>query len=855
MLSAGWVRDLRDRRAGTMVLIGALLVAVLVASIGTGYTVSRPLNDTGGAVVAKGNTVAYVNGESGQVEAEARALVSGKAELETVTLADGRVAVVDNTTDQVWLVDTATMQPQSAPITRGGGEAGTGRSDPKNGLTVVAGPRHSYLVDTKNGTVEEIDARGMPKAPTQVPGGATRTAVPDGSDGVWVLNTDRLVMHIRDGQVQRQVDSGGRVEHLTLADGAPIAVTDSGELLRIAANPVLKVPGEPVPHGNHVVVGSPEGAGRWILIVDRRAGELVTIDPHTGSRRVFSDLPRSGPTHNLGAPVVAGDTVYVPDHATHTVYVRNAATGEARSDIPVPGKSTTFSLEVHGEKVWANDQNDRRAVVIGPDGNPRRVDKGTGEGLTDTTTPEVTAPGSSAPEPVPPAPKPGSPDPEPVSPASGSGRPPALPAPPDPEPGPEPDQRPAPEQVSVPDIRAGTGKDEACQRIEEAGLLCSAVAAGSDGPTDEVIDTEPPGGTRVVPGQRVLVRHYGPTTVPDVVGRFTADACREIEASQLSCASQPNPEPAASPAQLDVVATQDPAARTEAPTGSPVTVRYWDRAVLGDYTSRPGAQACADIKATYRRVECTVIEGQTEAQSGGLAAGTGYAQSPVPGTAIRMGETVTITVVKGSARVPDVRNMSQAQACQTLQSAGYGCDARADAIARNAVVTTQDTAPGTPMDGGTVVIHYAPFEPVALRLYQSDTGEPVYILRPDGQPHERYTHPYGNILGYGYQHQSEQPGSWMIFGHFCVQDKNTCLGWSTNHYQSRSDQVFHAGWQGPTQNARFITPAGPDQCAAGQVPIYRFANFKGRDRDYILGTSAPPGYTDYSEFLGCLWSP
>ncbi|MGH3916161.1 MAG: PASTA domain-containing protein [Pseudonocardiaceae bacterium] len=857
VLSAGWVRDLRDRRAGTMVLIGAVVLAVFAASVGAGYTVSRPLNDTGGAVLAKGNTVAYVNGESARVEAEARALAPGKAPLETVTLSDGRVAVVDNESKQVWIVDTATMEPQGAPITRGTGEAGTGRSNPRDALTVVAGQQHSYLVDAGAGTVEEIDPRGMPRSPIHVPGGA-RTAVPDGADGVWVLNNDGMVVHVRDGQVQRQVDTGGRVEHLTMADGGPIAITDSGELLHIGADPLVGIAGGPVPHGPNVTVGSPQGAGRWILIVDERAGELIAVDPRTGTRQVFSDLPPNGPEHNLGEPVIVGDTVYIPDHAAHLVYVRNAATGETGRPIEVPGSSSKISLEVHGEKVWANDQNDRRAVVIGPDGKPRSVDKGTGKDLTDTTNPQLPTPGSPSPGPVSPAPEPappvvGPPPPvrSPPPPAGEPGRSPFLPAPPEPD----PDEPRVPEQVTVPDIRPGTNKDDACRRIEEAGLPCSAVAAGSDGPTNEVIDTDPPGGTRVPAGHRVLVRHYGPTTVPDVISRFTADACRAIEASGLSCASQPNTEPAASPSELDVVATQDPAARTEAATQSPVTVRYWDRAALGDYRNRPGAEACAELKATYRRVECVVVEGQTEAQSG-LAPGVAYDQSPTPGAAVRMGETVTITVVKTSQHVPPVEGLglSKDQACQRLAEAGYGCDARADVINRNAVVTAQDTRPGTAMDGGTVVIHYSPYEPVALRLYKSDTGDPVFTVRPDGQPYNRYSQP-GDILGYGYAAEWDQPGSWMIWDHYCTSNKNTCLGWSSNHYQSRDNQIYHSGWDGPQETARFIAPAGAGTCAAGQIPMYRFANFKDRDRDYIVGTSAPAGYTDYQEFLGCLWSP
>ncbi|MGH3659968.1 MAG: PASTA domain-containing protein, partial [Micromonosporaceae bacterium] len=350
-----------------------------------------------------------------------------------------------------------------------------------------------------------------------------------------------------------------------------------GELLDISAHPVRRVSGERVPHGPNVVVGSPEGAGRWILVVDRRAGELIAVDPRTGTRRVSADLP-TGPKPNLGAPVVIGDTAYLPDQAQHLLYVRDLATGDALPDIPVPGRSSPFSLEVHGEKVWANDQHDRRAVVVGPDHHSMVVDKGTGENLTDTTTPEdVTEPDTPSPQPVTvPGPLPAEAPPVAAGPAE-----PADGAP------------PAPEQVRVPDIRTGTDKDDACERIEEAGLLCAAVATGDEGPADEVIDTEPPGGSMVPAGYRVTVRHYGPRTVPDIVGRFTADACREIETNGLRCSSEPDPDVAASPAELDVVSAQDPAGGADVSAESAISVRYANQAVLADYTNRPAAQACA----------------------------------------------------------------------------------------------------------------------------------------------------------------------------------------------------------------------------------------------------------------------
>jgi hypothetical protein len=40
--------------------------------------------------------------------------------------------------------------------------------------------------------------------------------------------------------------------------------------------------------------------------------------------------------------------------------------------------------------------------------------------------------------------------------------------------------------------------------------------------------------------------------------------------------------------------------------------------------------------------------------------------------------------------------------------------------------------------------------------------------------------------------------------------------------------------------------------------MYRFADFRKSqgEHDYIVGSAAPePRYGDFSEFLGCLWSP
>jgi beta-lactam-binding protein with PASTA domain len=150
---------------------------------------------------------------------------------------------------------------------------------------------------------------------------------------------------------------------------------------------------------------------------------------------------------------------------------------------------------------------------------------------------------------------------------------------------------------------------------------------------------ERPAGTRVPKSSRVVVRHYGPTAVPDVVGQYRAAACDLIEGAKLVCVPRPREDTAPTPQDLDVVKQQTPGNGEEASTGDEVVVSYHDKALLADYRAQAGTTACGALTQTYRTVRCQVVEGATE-QVTGKPPGVVYEQQPPPGGTVRSGEMV-----------------------------------------------------------------------------------------------------------------------------------------------------------------------------------------------------------------------
>jgi beta-lactam-binding protein with PASTA domain len=133
----------------------------------------------------------------------------------------------------------------------------------------------------------------------------------------------------------------------------------------------------------------------------------------------------------------------------------------------------------------------------------------------------------------------------------------------------------APTTTTVPDT-VGLTVGAARQALRAADLLAAVVYIDANLPADTVIAQFPTPGTTVKAGSRVRINvSRGPkpkpqATVPDVTNQDEATAATQLESAGFAAA--PVDQATTDPSEDGVVLGQDPAAGTQAPTGSAVTL-------------------------------------------------------------------------------------------------------------------------------------------------------------------------------------------------------------------------------------------------------------------------------------------
>jgi beta-lactam-binding protein with PASTA domain len=873
------------RRAGYLVLTGVLVAAVLATTIGAGYSVVQPHLSDGSAYLAKGHTIAHVNGETGKSDAElARQLSTGTQRLESVPMPDGRVAVVNNDTGEVSFFDPSTMALTGEQVTR---------PNSKTQIQTLPTQTRGYLVDQERDTIEVIDETGRPGKPVSMPEGI-EAAVPAGNS-VWVVTGKGEVAEIVDGNLVRSfpVGAGPRI---SVADGQPVAVTENGTAYTLDGEQPRSFGETGLPRGSGAVLGSWQGSGRYLVGVDRTRARVVALDPRTGTR-VAVDLRIPENTHpRFGAPVVLGEQVYVPDYAGPSLWQVDL-TSQTAKVLPVPGAPGQFELKVSGGRVWANSQFDQRALVIDGAGATRSVDKGPGVGVTDSE--RNLDPGEPEPSPTT-APEPSKPIEPPV-----------------PTPAQEPEKAPE-KTVVVPSFAKGTRYQDACTRLARLELPCEPVAAGDAaglGP-DEVIDTTPAAGSRIPAHTRVLVRYVGPLDVPDVTGLDEPTACAKITASGLRCGREVDSTPAAAQQNLLVVHAQQPQAGQQVDKGDTVTIHYPDSIALPAFAGKLQGEACGEIQ-TALRMTCSATVGVPPAGQC-PAAGTVFGQNPAAGTVARVGSTVRVDVCDGQVTVPDwinpkpktattvcaavtsqglrcqvVEGVSAAgtgfqpgvaydqapkpgtqiditatvtityysdkstigvftgstvdAACAAVQQANLVCNPVADLSPQNErTVIAQDQPAGTYTFGTTITVHYSGWQSVVFRIYSTSTDKKIWLMRPDGATDI----PSGTtsyVVGRAFPGGTAIPGRQDISEFVC---NSTCSGVAGNRFYSHLQS-----WGNYTTypNAAVFMTCG----ASGTKQIYRVWRDVNGQRLYGItdnpaDTAVTPRWED-SEALGCVW--
>jgi beta-lactam-binding protein with PASTA domain len=896
----------RGRIAGAIV-VAALVVAGLMASIGAGYKVSHALLDDGSAYVAKGTTLAHVNGESGKADAQTPGnLANGKQALQVVKLPDGQVVVVNQTTQVATTVDGATMRPTAT--TAPAGPAATNG----DGVVVVPSGRGGWLVNLPGGYVSRLGEHGPNSKQVRL-GGPLTDAAPGPDGGVIALTRSGVVVRVGTDLVPHRMPiSDGVRGSLTTAGGHTFLITRAGAVLRVDGDQPRTLT-KPAGMSGTVQAGSVLGPGEHVLVVAH--DRLLVISADSGATRQIA-LHSGSPA--LGRPVELAGRVYIPDYAAHRLLVANEDTGRLADPIKVQGTTATFALFVSGNRVWANDQFCKLMTEIDARGNDRSIDKGTGKGIEDpdakakkpaqNTPPHRGLPPPNGSIPQPGGPNPGGPARHPIVPTAG--------------------QRP-PKLVTVPQFGSNIDYHDACARIERLGMRCTPVAVEADGRsgnTNDVVGTQPGAGSRVAVGDQVVVKYLGQLAVPDrLTGLNPDDACAAVTAAQLKCTAQAEPTPATSPQEFGIVDAVDPASGTELDSGSTVTVSYPDTFAMPDFTNQPGDQSCQQLQTYQLTVnnktttpKCSTAVGTTATSAG--QAGKVYQQNPPSAAAVRAGDPITLTIYSGTVRVkdwtgadsatavaecsatpgltctladgdqpggtpgnagkverqqpapgdypvvtavtivryrsdntvPNVTNMNKDAACAAIQSQGFVC-APAEGLVgpTKDLVVSQDQGAGSSAPlGSQVTYHYSPWQAEQISIYRANNGDPVWAMRftSDGAPSG-----YGaqsNVVGLAYRPTGAIPSYSRINGYFCSGGTSRCEGYTNNHYYSRNSGPYSSGgfsWDGPNPVADFM-----GSCPAGSRPIVRYWIFSATTHQYGISDAVPPGASDH-ENLGCVW--
>lgn len=225
--------------------------------------------------------------------------------------------------------------------------------------------------------------------------------------------------------------------------------------------------------------------------------------------------------------------------------------------------------------------------------------------------------------------------------------------------------------VLVPDV-AGQTRDEAATTLSRHDLgLTEERAFSEEVPQGAAITSNPPPETELAKGDDVtVVFSKGPERyeVPDLTGK-SLDAAEAALAERNLALGGTSEQWHESVAAGEVISTA-PKPGTELKRDEQVALvvsKGPEPITVPSVTGRSAAAAAAAIEAAGLAVARADDVYSTSVPEGSVAS-----QSPADGTLTR-GETVTITVSKGPqmVAVPEVKGLSEAQATQKLEAAGF----------------------------------------------------------------------------------------------------------------------------------------------------------------------------------------
>ena len=257
--------------------------------------------------------------------------------------------------------------------------------------------------------------------------------------------------------------------------------------------------------------------------------------------------------------------------------------------------------------------------------------------------------------------------------------------------------------VSLIDLRSYS-REDAERYLHHAKLSERVVEKFNVAPRGTVLQQSPPPGP--LPARSVvtltLSKGPSPVSVPSVVTMSVDEATVALKKAGLKI--EIGERVASDNIPQDVIASQSPESGASADTGSAVIVTV-SSGPASVSIPEVGGRGVGDADAALR--DAGLIPAYDYAFEPGNPVGVVINVNPSPGTHVRHGSTVVLTIVV-SGIVPDVAGMTLDQAKAALQNAGYriGNVAYTQSGPEGAVASTEPRAGSTLKPGETVLIYF-----------------------------------------------------------------------------------------------------------------------------------------------------
>jgi beta-lactam-binding protein with PASTA domain len=268
-------------------------------------------------------------------------------------------------------------------------------------------------------------------------------------------------------------------------------------------------------------------------------------------------------------------------------------------------------------------------------------------------------------------------------------------------------------KMEVADVE-GMSLADASGALEKQGLKVRVTRSPSERPRGEILNQEPPPGSKIAKGTVVaLVASQGSdgstrsesVTVPAVIGLSASDAVTVLRNAGLEARVRS----VVSRERRGTVVDQVPTEGAEVARDSTVQIEVAkpppapavQRVEVPDVVGAEASAARGELRAAGLRVTTVEVASQQPA-------GTVVSQSPRAGAEVREGARVRLTVSSGPAKVavPDLVGLDETSARQELERAGFQVQVTDESItdpAQDGVVLRQTPSGGSSAGDGAVV--------------------------------------------------------------------------------------------------------------------------------------------------------